>query len=200
LFDQDHDSIFFSFLEHQTSHNVCFNAPGLLYECVFDALLFSSSYRPVEKPVSYHVATRPTFFSFSFLDHHTSHPARYDARILLMSASSMPSEFFTIVSIYRKHASYRSSLDLPSFGKTTHRSAATLICFSLFGPTCMLFDLSIALQLRHDLSKHAAPTPRSGVCETWVPLGPHRPGSRPSPTSGSGLLKDPPTCQWAQLT
>jgi hypothetical protein len=31
-------------------------------------------------------------------------------------------------------------------------------------------------------------------CETWVPLGPHRPGSRPSPTSGSGPLEDPPTC------
>jgi hypothetical protein len=38
------------------------------------------------------------------------------------------------------------------------------------------------------------------LCETWVPLGPHRPGSRPSPTSGSGLLEDPPTCQWAQPT
>jgi hypothetical protein len=60
----------------------------------------------------------------------------------------------------------------------------------------MLFDLSIALRLCHDLSKVAAPTPRSGACETWVPLGPHRPGSRSSPTSGFGLLEDPPTCQW----
>jgi hypothetical protein len=49
-----------------------------------------------------------------------------------MSASSMPSDFFLVVSIYWKLASYRSSLDLPSFGKTTHRSAATLICFSFF--------------------------------------------------------------------
>jgi hypothetical protein len=55
----------------------------------------------------------------------------------------------------------------------------------------MLFDLSIALRLRHDLSKVAAHTPRSGTCETWVPLGPHQPGSRPSTTSGSGLLEDP---------
>jgi hypothetical protein len=37
-------------------------------------------------------------------------------------------------------------------------------------------------------------------CETWVPVGPHRPGSRPSPTSGSDLLEDPPTCLLAQLT
>jgi hypothetical protein len=37
-------------------------------------------------------------------------------------------------------------------------------------------------------------------CETWVPLGPHRPGSWSSPTSGSVLLEDWPTCQWAQLT
>jgi hypothetical protein len=36
------------------------------------------------------------FFLFpsSFLDHHTGHLARHDARILLMSASLMPSEFF----------------------------------------------------------------------------------------------------------
>jgi hypothetical protein len=34
------------------------------------------------------------FLLFSFLDHHAGHPARHDARILLMSASSMPSEFF----------------------------------------------------------------------------------------------------------
>jgi hypothetical protein len=38
----------------------------------------------------------------------------------------------------------------------------------------MLFDLSIALRLCHDLSKVAAHTPCSGACETWVPLGPHR--------------------------
>jgi hypothetical protein len=45
----------------------------------------------------------------------------------------------------------------------------------------MLFDLSIALWLRHDLSKFIVPTPRSGACETWVPLGSHRPGSGPPP-------------------
>jgi hypothetical protein len=33
-------------------------------------------------------------FLLFFLDHHTGHPARHDARILLMRASSMPSEFF----------------------------------------------------------------------------------------------------------
>jgi hypothetical protein len=36
----------------------------------------------------------------------------------------------------------------------------------------MLFELSIALRLRHDLSKVAAPTPRSGACETWYPWVP----------------------------
>jgi hypothetical protein len=60
----------------------------------------------------------------------------------------------------------------------------------------MLFDLSIALRLRHDVSKVAAPTPHSGACETWVPLRPHRPGSQPSPTSGSDLPEDPLTCYW----
>jgi hypothetical protein len=37
---------FSSLFEHQTSHAACFNARRLLYECVFNALLFSSSYRP----------------------------------------------------------------------------------------------------------------------------------------------------------
>jgi hypothetical protein len=93
-FHQDHDLVFLLFLEHQISHAVCFNARGLLYECVYDALLFSSSYRPVGKSVSHHVVTLLTFFSSSFLDHHTGRSARHDARILLMSASSMPSECF----------------------------------------------------------------------------------------------------------
>jgi hypothetical protein len=57
---------FSSLFEHQTSHAVCFNTRGLLYECVFDALLFSSSYRPVGKPVSDHIITRPTFSSLLF--------------------------------------------------------------------------------------------------------------------------------------
>jgi hypothetical protein len=65
---------------------------------------------------------------------------------------------------------------------------------------CMLFDLSIVPRLRHDLSKVAAPTPRLGACETWVPLGPHRPGSQLSLTSGSDLPEYVPTCQWAQPT
>jgi hypothetical protein len=63
---KNHALVFLLFFEHQTSHAVCFNARGLLYECVFDALLFSSSYRPVEKPLSHHVVTRPTFSSFLF--------------------------------------------------------------------------------------------------------------------------------------
>jgi hypothetical protein len=33
------------------------------------------------------------------------------------------------------------------------------------------------------------------MCETWVPLGPHRLGSQSSPTSVSGPPEDPPTCQ-----
>jgi hypothetical protein len=40
-----------------------------------------------------------------------------------------PLNFFIVVSIYWKPASYRSSLDLSSFGKTINRLATTLICF-----------------------------------------------------------------------
>jgi hypothetical protein len=147
-FNQDHALVLLHFLEHQTSHAVCFNARALLYECVFDALWI----------------------------------------------------FFIVISIYRKPACY-TSLDLSSIRKTTNRSAAKLICSSFLSwPTCMLLDLSIALWLHHDLPKVVAPIPRSGACETWVPLGPHRPGSWSCPTSGSGLLEDLWICQWAQST
>jgi hypothetical protein len=50
-------TVFSSLFEHQTSHSACFNARGLLYECVFDTLLFSSLYLPAGKPVSHHVVT-----------------------------------------------------------------------------------------------------------------------------------------------
>jgi hypothetical protein len=138
---------FLFFFEHQTSHNACFNAWGLLYESVFDALLFSSLYRPIGKPISHHVVTRPTLFFSSSL-FWIIIPAILPATMIgyySMSASLMPSEFFIVISNYWKSASYRSSLDLSSFGKTTNRLVAMLICSFLFGPTCMLFDLSIAL-------------------------------------------------------
>jgi hypothetical protein len=81
--------------QHQTSHAACFNAQGLLYECVFDALLFSSSYRPVGKPVSHHVATQPTFSSLLLF--WIIIPAILSTTMLgyySMSASLMPSKFF----------------------------------------------------------------------------------------------------------
>jgi hypothetical protein len=88
-------SFFFSFLEHQTSHVVCFNARGLLYECVFDALfVFLVVPTCWETRFSSHRYSTYFFFSSSFLDHHTGHPSRHDVWILLMSASSLPSEFF----------------------------------------------------------------------------------------------------------
>jgi hypothetical protein len=93
-FDQDHALVFLLFLEHQTSHDACFNARELLYECVFDALLFSSSYRPVEKSVSHHVVTLPTFSSFSFLIIILAILPATMLGYYSMSASSMHSEFF----------------------------------------------------------------------------------------------------------
>jgi hypothetical protein len=54
----------------------------------------------------------------------------------------------------------------------------------------------VSASLRHDFVSAALPTHRSGACETWVPMGPHRPGSQPSPTGGPDLPEDPPTCPW----
>jgi hypothetical protein len=76
---KDHDLLLF-FFEHQTNHAACFNDRGLLYESIFDALLFFSSYRAIGKPCSHQVDTSPSFY---FLDHQTHHAACLDAWILL---------------------------------------------------------------------------------------------------------------------
>jgi hypothetical protein len=47
-----------------------------------------------------------------------------------MSASLTPSNFFIVVSIYWKSASYRLSLHLASFGKPTNGLGAKLALFS----------------------------------------------------------------------
>jgi hypothetical protein len=134
------------------------------------------------------------FLPFSFLDHHADHLAHQMHGYYSMSASLMPSKNFS--SSFRSIGSLlligRHSTSLRSARLQTGRLLSQFVIF--FRPTCLLFDLFIALRLRHDLSKVAAPPPRSRACETGVSLGPHRPGSRPSPTSGSGLPEDPPTC------
>jgi hypothetical protein len=87
-----------------------------------------------------------------------------------MSASLMPN-FFIVVSIYWKSASYRSSLDLSSFGETSNRSAAKLTCSFFFWTdvhaTCrylydfvMTFLRSSRLHLARGLVRHGYP---------WVP-------------------------------
>jgi hypothetical protein len=61
------------------------------------------------------------------------------------------------------------------------------------------------LHRRHIFTSHqrdfvsaASPTRRSGACETWVPTGPHRPGSQRSLSSGPDLPEALPICKWAQ--
>jgi hypothetical protein len=94
-FDQDHDSVFFSLFEHQTSHAAYFNARGLLYECVFDTLLFYSSYQPCLE-TRFSSRHYSTYFFFFFL-FWIIIPAILPATMLgyySMSASSMPFEYF----------------------------------------------------------------------------------------------------------
>jgi hypothetical protein len=52
--------------------------------------------------------------------------------------------------------------------------------------------------LRRDFVSVASPTHRSGACETWVPMGPHRTGSQRSLSSGPDLSEALPTCKWAR--
>jgi hypothetical protein len=78
-------------------------------------------------------------FLLSFLDHHTSHPACHDARILLYEC--------VLDALYWKSSSYRSSLDLTSFGKAKPGRLLSWFARFSFWPMCMLFDLSVVLWL-----------------------------------------------------
>jgi hypothetical protein len=85
----------------------------------------------------------------------------------------MPSEFF-----HRRfdllEAYFLQLVTRPLFVRQDLKQVgykADLFLF-LFGPTCMLFNLSIALLLLHDLSKVVVPTPRPGLVRhgyPWVP-------------------------------
>ena len=151
-----------------------------------DSLSAGCLYTPLFK-------TKSTLFFF-FLDHQIGYPAHFNDRGLLYEFVFDDLLIFYVTSIYWKYTSCRSALDLGTLSNLHDRSA---LCWlnSFLGMSCMLFDLSIASRLRHDSLVVATPTHRSGACETWVPLGPHRPGSQPSPTSGSGPSEDSPTCQ-----
>jgi hypothetical protein len=93
LFDQDHDSVFFSFWSIK---------PAMLSASMLGDYSTSASSTPSCFPCRTDLLGNLflimslldlLFLLFFSLDHHTGHPARHDAWIL-MSASSMPSGFF----------------------------------------------------------------------------------------------------------
>jgi hypothetical protein len=82
-FDQGHDLIFLLFWSIK---------PAMLSASMLGDYSMSASSMPscflrrndlLGNLFSHPIVTRPTFPSLSFLDHHTGHPARHDARILL---------------------------------------------------------------------------------------------------------------------
>jgi hypothetical protein len=81
-----------------------------------------------------------------------------------LSASLIPSEIFSssFWSIGSLLPIGRHSTSLRSARLQTSRLLSWFLLF-FFGPTCLLFDLSITLRLLHDLSKVAMPTPHSGL-------------------------------------
>jgi hypothetical protein len=90
---QDHDLVFFSFWSIK---------PAMMSASMLGDYSTSASLTPSYFPRRTDLLGNPflitslldLLFLFLFLDHHTGHPAFHDDRILLMSASSMPSEFF----------------------------------------------------------------------------------------------------------
>jgi hypothetical protein len=94
-------------------------------------LLFSSSYRPVGKPVSHHIVTRPTFFFFFGSSYWPSCPSRCSDTTLWVH----PWCPLIFLSSFRSIGSLlpigRPSTSLCS-AKTSNRSAAKLIFSFLF--------------------------------------------------------------------
>jgi hypothetical protein len=140
LFDQDHDTVFFSSLSIK---------PAMLPTSMLGDYSMSASSTPSCFPRRTDLLGNPflitslldlLFLLFSFLDHHTGHSARHDARILLMSASSMPSEFFS--SSFRSIGSLlpigRHSTSLQSARLQTGRLKANLFFYFLDRRACNL--------------------------------------------------------------
>jgi hypothetical protein len=91
----------------------------------------------------------------------------------------------------------RANHELPCGSRAVAATRSVRLTYGIdrppMGPTCLCF-LMVAIRW----------VPKSvpgvhmvwrwfGHYETWVPLGPHRPGSQSSPTGGLGLLEDTPT-------
>jgi hypothetical protein len=74
-------TLFSSLFEHQTSHAACFNALGLLYECTLMPSCFPRRTDLLGNLLL--IMSLLDLLFLLFLDHHTGHPARHDARILL---------------------------------------------------------------------------------------------------------------------
>jgi hypothetical protein len=84
-FNQDLDSVFFYFFSIKPVMLFALMLKDYSTRAFLMPSCFSSSYRPVEKHVSYQVVTWPTFLfsALYFLDRRTGHPVCHDARRLL---------------------------------------------------------------------------------------------------------------------
>jgi hypothetical protein len=140
LFDQDPNLVFLSFLAS--------NQPCCLLQC-----LGTTPWERLRHPLVFFIVLTcketcfssrhySTYFFFFFFFGSSYRPSflPWCTDTTLWVRPWRPLNFFIIVSIYWKSASYRSSLDLSSFGKTTNRSAAKLIYLSIFLDRCACYS------------------------------------------------------------
>jgi hypothetical protein len=122
-FDQDHDPVFFSCL----SIKPAMLPPSMLgdYSTIASSTPSCFLCRTDCWEIRFSSRRYSAYFFFSSFLFWIIIPTILPATMLgyySMSASLMPSNFSIVVSIYWKSASYRSSLDLATFVKTTNRS------------------------------------------------------------------------------
>jgi hypothetical protein len=86
-----------------------------------------------------------------------------------ISVSLTPSNFFFV---FRSIPIGRHSTSLRSATLQRRWTAKLIFFFFLFGPTCTLFDLLMALRLRHDPLEVTAPTHCSGLVKHRYPYVP----------------------------
>jgi hypothetical protein len=120
-------TLFYSLFEHQISHAACFNARGLLYECALMPSCFPRRTGLLGNLLLITSLLDLRFLLFFGSSYRPSCPPRCSDTTLRVHLRR-PLNFFIIVSIYWKSASYRLSLDLPSFGKTKNRLANKSTC------------------------------------------------------------------------
>jgi hypothetical protein len=131
---------------------------------------------------------RPTRNPMTFLDLHLPHNLVQAGALALHQRACVPSRALFLAIVFSCRPSMSSPPVVPRI-PSWHSVGAPDVHPNLILVPCHTAALSQMLVVT---------TKEETYLETWVPMGPHRPGSWRSLSSGPDLSEAPPTCKWTR--